>query len=247
MFVAGDARQSPFKNLNARLVYADPPTNRGMNAGASTDKLEDFQYQEFAYLWLRNAYANMAWNSRLVVCLHYKIRHIYERMIEKLEGLVYEQEIIWQYNFGLYTRRKFVPSHDNILVYRLGKPPFNWVDVAVESQRLQAGDKRADERGRTPGTVWSIPRVSGNSLDRLWMTGDRRSAQPAELCRRLLLAYTNKSDIVYDPFCGSGTMGVECATYDRKYLGQDICEHYVMEAKKRTELQGWTRHLMDNL
>lgn len=231
--ITADARDAPFKSLGATLIYADPPTNRGMNQGASSDRLNSYEYQQFTYGWLLNSASHMSDNSRLVVCCHYLTRETIERLVHKNFSYKFEQEIIWQYEFGLYTRQRFVTSHDNILVWKKGKPPFNWEAVAIESQRLRDGDSRGDLRGRTPGDVWSFPRVPGNSKDRRFLTGEKRSCQPIELCKRLVLAYTNKGQLVYDLFAGSGTMAKACQILERDYVGIDICSYYVDEIKKR--------------
>ena len=239
--VTGDARNSPYR-VRAHLIYADPPTNHGLNEGYASDRLTDLEYQIFALAWLNNAIARMAPDSRLVICLPYKLRRLYERLIhDNFRFLTFEQEIIWHYEFGLYTNSRFVPAHDNILVFKQGHPPFNWHEVAIESQRLRAGDPRADQRGRTPGSVWSIPRICGNSKYRYGLSkNDRRSCQPEELCKRILLAYTNEKQHVYDLFCGTGSMAVVAKTYRRIYYGLDICNHYVVGARDRVQKQ-WMR------
>ena len=240
--LTADARRAPFPNLNATLVYADPPTNRCMNEGASSDKLSQYEYEKFTYDWLLNSSRHMADNSRLVVCCHYKIRELLERLMKNLP-YKFEQEIIWYYEFGMYSRKRFVPSHDNILVWKKGKPPFNWEAVAIESQRQRANDRRADYRGRTPGDVWAIPRVPGNSKDRMYATGQRRSCQPIELCNRLVKAYTHKTQKVYDLFAGTGTMARSCQINGRDYTGIDICSYYIDEIKQR--LFNWQERFND--
>ena len=234
----GDATKSPY-NIRAHLVYADPPRNIGKNEGAVSDKLEPSQYQDFTQAWIRDAVNRMRDDSRLVICTNFRNRLMIEETCRR-HWLEYEQEIIWSYNFGLYTRSRFVPSHDNIIVYKLGNPPFNWQSVAVPSQRLQAGDSRGDLRGRVPSSVWNIPRLPGNSLERTHIKGKGISCQPEQLCSRILLAFTNKRHVVYDPFAGTGSMAIVCRRHERSYYGLDICEHYVENAKNRIEKQGLT-------
>jgi len=246
MIVADSTLPSPYRSAirgRVRLCYCDPPSGRGYND--NSDRLSYLEYQAFSLAWLGETVDLLDYidGSRLVLCLHHKIRRLFEHLIHhNFHQLTLEQEIIWHYDFGLYTRKKFVPSHDNILVYRTTNsiPPFNWQDVAIQSQRLTSGDSRADYRGRTPGTVWSIPRVPGNSLTRFFQRKlNRVSQQPEELAKRIILAYTNPNDIVFDPFLGSGTTAVICRTYNRRFYGQDNHEEYVKQAKQRVEKQGW--------
>lgn len=237
--VAGDAKQPPY-NIRADLIYCDPPTNNGVNEGNSSDHLSWIDYQVFCLTWLQACYRMLKFDSRLVLCLHGERRRLFEHLIHiNFPQLRFEQEIIWAYNFGLYTRRRFVPSHDNILVFKQGKPKFYWKQVAIPSQRMEANDWRADLRGRTPGTVWDIPRVPGNSNQRRFVSGTKRSCQPEELCTRILLAFTKEGDTVYDPFAGTGTMGVVCKKNKRTYFGQDICEFYAQDSWKRIKYEEW--------
>ncbi len=242
MIIQGDARKPPYI-VRARLVYADPPSGRGKNEGAISDRMSDIDYQQFALSWLSATIrvpGLMAEDSRLVLCTFPILRRVYENLIYyNFPELKFEQEVIWHYDFGTYTRKHFVPSHDNILIYRMGNPSFYWEDVAIKSQRLQVGDSRADVRGRTPGTVWSIPRVTGNSFDRAFVRGTARTCQPEALCERILLAYTEPGDKIYDPFAGTGTMGVVCKSHDRRYYGLEICNYYCKDIEERLNKSNW--------
>lgn len=235
MLTVSNALSLPIRNKSVKLVFADPPTNRGMNEGASSDTLDPLVYSHFALKWLLEAKRVMAYDSYLVICLYHKIRYLYEHIMHThFLDLHFDHEIIWDYNFGRYTNQRFVPSHDNLLVYKSGTPKFYWQEVAVESQRLRIGDPRADQRGRTPSSVWAIPREPGNSKSRRSMQDTyRRSCQPMLLCERIIKAYTRERDPVLNLFSGSGTMEICCRMLKRPVVSVDICEHYCREAKDR--------------
>lgn len=242
LIVADSTKATPYRiNGRVTLAYCDPPSQRGYN----TDRLSCVEYQAFTLAWLYQTISLLSSDSRLVLCLHHTIRRLFEHLIHiNFPQLTFEQEIIWHYNFGVYTRKRFVPSHDNILTYTIGHPPFNWQAVAIPSQRMQANDPRADWRGRTPGTVWAIPRTPGNSLSRYFQRKlNRVSQQPEELAKRIILAYTNQDQIIFDPFLGSGTVAFMARTYNRRYYGQDNTESYVKQAKERVTKQGWMTFL----
>ena len=232
-----NALSLPIRNKCIKLVFADPPTNRGMNEGASNDTLDPLAHSHFILNWLSEAQRVMAYDSYLVICLYHKIRYLYEYLIHNASFPIhFDHEIIWDYNFGRYTKQRFVPSHDNLLVYTFGRPKFYWQEVAVESQRLRIGDKRADQRGRTPSSVWAIPREPGNSKSRRSMRDTyRRSCQPMLLCERVIKAYTSEGDQVLNLFSGSGTMEICCRMLKRPVISIDLCKHYCREAKNRYE------------
>lgn len=68
-----------------------------------------------------------------------------------------------------------------------------------------------------------------------WAThkGDYRGNCPPQVPRNLILKYTNKNDIVLDPFCGSGTSMIECKLLNRKGIGIDINCDALKIAKNR--------------
>ena len=52
---------------------------------------------------------------------------------------------------------------------------------------------------------------------------------------RIILASTEKGDIVLDPFVGSGTTGVVAKNLGRRFVGIDFKEEYLEIAKRRLE------------
>lgn len=56
---------------------------------------------------------------------------------------------------------------------------------------------------------------------------------PEKLAEDHILSWTNRSDIVFDPMCGSGTTCKMARKNNRNYIGCDISEDYVNLAKKR--------------
>ncbi len=56
---------------------------------------------------------------------------------------------------------------------------------------------------------------------------------PVELPRRLILLYTNRGDMVLDPFMGAGSTAVAAAREGRHYLGYDISPEYCAMARER--------------
>lgn len=59
--------------------------------------------------------------------------------------------------------------------------------------------------------------------------------KPKELIRMMLEDYTNKGDLILDPFLGSGTTAVACVQTDRRYIGIEKEEKYYNIAVKRVK------------
>lgn len=218
-FYVGDATRLPINKISPKLIYIDAPYNTSDYENLLTHTLVNIR----SFI--------LAETSWLVICVNYKRRCLAEKLVQQLfQTLKLHNEIIWSYNFGLYTRKKFVVSHDTLLVFKRGTPEFYWQQVSIPSQRLESGDPRGDTRGRTPGDVWDIPRKPGNDLSRRFMKDIyHRQSQPIELCERIVRAYTKYHDLVFDPFMGSGTMAKACHFNNRRYIGGDKVEGYVRE------------------
>lgn len=57
--------------------------------------------------------------------------------------------------------------------------------------------------------------------------------KPVALMERCINIWTNKGDIVLDPFMGSGSTGVACNNLSRKFIGIEINRDYYSIAKER--------------
>ena len=55
------------------------------------------------------------------------------------------------------------------------------------------------------------------------------------MLEKIVLASTEEGQIILDPFCGSGTTGVEAVRFGRKFIGIDVSEEYLVISKKRLE------------
>jgi site-specific DNA-methyltransferase (adenine-specific) len=73
--------------------------------------------------------------------------------------------------------------------------------------------------GKRIGSVWNINKVPpGNMV--------HATEKPTKLIEQLLLTFSDKNDIICDPFMGSGTTGVACQKLNRKFIGIEIDEKY---------------------
>jgi len=125
-------------------------------------------------------------------------------------GLTVINHLIWKYQFGVYTRRKFVTSHYHIIfaVKNPKKYIFNKIDHYPEDVIF---------------------------MKREYWTGKIKTATklPLELVKKLILYSSNPGDIVLDPFIGSGTTAVAALETGRNFIGFEISPQYYEFAQKR--------------
>src|SRR6185312_6282543 len=129
-------------------------------------------------------------------------------------------EIIWAYDYGARTRRKWPAKHDNILLY--AKDPehytFNY-DTLDRIPYLAPGLVGAEKaaRGKTPTDVWWHTIVSPTGKEK---TG-YPTQKPLGILRRIIAASSRSGDWVLDFFAGSGTTGAAAAALGRRFVCVD--------------------------
>ena len=144
-------------------------------------------------------------------------------------------EIVWCYRGGGVPRHDFARKHDVILRYSFTKTPtFNVDDVRVpysdeSTERLEytarsfrssgTYDNYApNEKGKHPEDWWPMQPIMPSSKER---TG-YPTQKPLRLLERIVLASSDKSDMVLDPFCGCATTCVVAHDLQRRWVGIDI-------------------------
>ncbi len=167
------------------------------------------------------------------------------------ENLV--NEIIWAYQSGGRTLKRFSAKHDTILFYRKSREQyFDITKVAIrrEGNRSNHMKKCVDENGRAyrtirsggkvytyydddpvyPGDVWT-------DVSHLQQKDPQRTGfdtqKPVALLRRIIGCCTKEGDLTADLCCGSGTALAAAAAMDRPFLGMDTSSCAVMISRRR--------------
>lgn len=151
------------------------------------------------------------------------------------------QEIIWNYGAGVAAKHYLSPRNEKILWYLKDKANFTFnlddirdKDVKYPNQKKN-GKLRCNTLGKNPSDVWQIAKVTSGA-DR---SSDERTNHPAQfpvdLITRMVRGFTNKGDIVLDPFMGSGTTAEVCMDNNRFTLGFEIREDYCQTIANRLE------------
>lgn len=78
-------------------------------------------------------------------------------------------------------------------------------------------------------SVWSIN--TPKPIEKKY--GKHPTQKPLDLLRRIVLASTNKGNIILDPFTGSSTAGIAASMYDREFIGIDTEKKYLDLSIKR--------------
>jgi len=180
------------------------------------DKFDN--YLAFLEPRLREAYRILASNGSLYFHIDYREVHYCKILLDKIFGREsFINEIIWAYDYGARTRKRWPAKHDNILLY--AKDPkdfiFNYEDI--ERIPYMAPDLVGEEkaaRGKLPTDTWWHTIVATNSKEK---TG-YPTQKPLGILRRIIKASSNPGDTVLDFFAGSGTTGAVCLELGRRFI-----------------------------
>lgn len=143
----------------------------------------------------------------LMVHLDYREVHYVKVMLDEIFGREsFKNEIIWAYDYGARTTKKWSAKHDTILWYT--KDPERFTYRADESDRLPymapglvTPEKRA--RGKMPTDTWWHTIVSPTGKEK---TG-YPTQKPLGILERIVKVHTKPGDKLLDFFAGSGSFG----------------------------------------
>ena len=244
------------------LIYADPPffTNRQFHArvGRGEDSRKPAKwklaegyhdswtdmdsYLQFLYDRLSLMHRLLSPTGTLYLHLDWHADSHARLILDEIFGAGnFINEIIWAYHGPSPIRTAFNRKHDTILMYAKSKDyvfnvddvrePYNPNTVATFKASRKAGfGKIPDlERGKVPEDWWYFPVVARLHNER---TG-YPTQKPEALLERIVLASSNKNDIVADFFCGSGTTALAAAKHGRKFITCDESIRAVHTAKAR--------------
>jgi site-specific DNA-methyltransferase (adenine-specific) len=126
-------------------------------------------------------------------------------------------EIIWAYDYGARTRKRWPAKHDNILWYAKDPDHYTFNYDAIERIPYMApglvGKEKA-ARGKLPTDTWWHTIVATNGHEK---TG-YPTQKPLGVIKRIIMASSNPGDLVLDFFAGSGTVGDACLEMERNFI-----------------------------
>ncbi|MBT3239272.1 MAG: site-specific DNA-methyltransferase [Chloroflexi bacterium] len=246
---------------SVHLIYIDPPFNTGkvqkrtqikternsdgdrvgfkgqtyqtkiVGTKAYEDSFDDFI--SFISPRLEEAYRILAPNGTLYFHIDYREVHYCKILLDEIFGREnFLNEIIWAYDYGGRSKRKWPAKHDNILVYVKDIKNYTFNQDAVDRIPYMApglvGKEKA-ARGKTPTDTWWHTIVSPTGKEK---TG-YPTQKPLGILRRILQASSNPGDMVVDFFAGAGTTGAAALELDRKFLLVDSNPEAIEVMKKR--------------
>ncbi|MDE3069459.1 MAG: site-specific DNA-methyltransferase [Acidobacteriota bacterium] len=244
-----------------QMIYADPPFNTGraqvrrtlrtvadphgervgfkerryrsrvLARASFEDSFED--YLGFLEPRLREARRLLSESGTLYLHVDYREAHYCKVLLDQVFGRdSFLNEIIWAYDYGARTRRRWPAKHDTILVYVKDPGRYHFDCEEVDREPYMApglvGAAKA-ARGKLPTDCWWHTIVSPTGREK---TG-YPTQKPEGIVRRMVAASTRPGDWCLDPFAGSGTLGSVAAALGRRFVMIDSSAEALATMRRR--------------
>ncbi len=232
------------------LIFADPPYNLQLKSELTRpdrskvsavndkwDQFENFQkYDDFTYEWLSECKRILKKNGAIWVIGSYHNIFRVGTAIQNL-GFWILNDVIWNKNNPMPNFRgtRFTNAHETLIwasKSEKSKYTFNYQSLKCLNDDLQMRSN------------WDLPICNGS--ERLKKDGKKihSTQKPEALLHRILLATSNKNDLILDPFLGSGTTATVAKKLGRNYFGIEKEKNYFKAAEQRIKA---TKPIEDDL
>lgn len=241
----------PLKDGLFRLTVTSPPYHNAINykkhiernswyRGNQKDTLDDYLKQmedaftEVYRATMESGFCCIIIGNEISNGTIIPLPHILMERICKPRGLWdFHEEIIWNKvtggldRFGVTIQRPYPTyyranvMHEHILVLRKGKLTHEMNGPS----KFKIDDVMKKD---TSNSIWNITPVPPRYVD-------HPCPFPEEIPLRLITLYSNKGELVLDPFSGSGQTGKAAKFLSRGFVGLDIEREYVILSKTRIE------------
>ena len=226
------------------LLIVDPPYNLDKNFhGNKFKKISDEYYAEYTETWIKSILPLLKDDATIYVCCDWKCSPEIGIVLKKYFYI--QNRITWQREKGRGALSNWKNGMEDIWFATKSKSyTFNVEDVKVRRKVIapykvdgKPKDWEETEEGNFRNTYpsnfwddisipyWSMPENTAHPTQK-----------PEKLLAKLILASSNASDVVFDPFLGSGSTSVTAKKLGRHYVGIEQNPQYCVWAEKRIEM-----------
>jgi len=252
-----------FADQSFQLIYIDPPFNTGRaqtrrtlqtipdedgdrtgfnGRRYKTRLLEQSSYRDcfddyLAFLAprLEEAHRLLRKTGTLYFHIDYREAHYCKLLLDEIFGREsFLNEIVWAYDYGARSKRRWPKKHDTILVYVKAPAEYFFDSEEVDREPYMAPGLVTEEKvakGKLPTDVWWHTIVPTSGAEK---TG-YPTQKPEGIVRRMVQASTREGDWCLDFFAGSGTLGAVASGLGRRYVLIDSNPEAVRVMRARLE------------
>lgn len=226
----------------ADLIIIDPPYNLSKNFnGLHFKSMSNEEYLDYLYSWFPAVIKKLKPTGSLYLCGDWKCTSALQQVLS--EHLTILNRITWQREKGRGAASNWKNGMEDIW-FAVANPKDYYFNLdAVKIRRKVIAPYKSDGKPKDweetsdgnfrmtcPSNFWDDISVPFWSMPE---NTPHPTQKPEKLYAKLILASTQKGDVVFDPFLGSGTASVVSKKLDRNFCGIEINEEYCVWAEKR--------------
>ena len=228
------------------LLFIDPPYNlqKKFNDSSWFKELDEKEYEKWMDSWLSKMIRTLKSNASIYICGDWKSSNAIYNSAKKYFKI--QNRITWEREKGRGARKNWKNCTEDIWFCTMSNEyAFNIEDVKLKRKVLapykntngEPKDWQSESNGNFrvshPSNIWTDITIPFWSMPE---NTDHPTQKPEKLLAKIILASTNKGDLVFDPFLGSGTTAVAAKKLGRNFSGVEIDEHYGCITLKRLKL-----------
>jgi site-specific DNA-methyltransferase (adenine-specific) len=219
----------------ARLIYIDPPFNTGKTQVRADNSYKDSfdNFKSFIVPRIEEAHRLLSNDGSFFIHLDWRECHYVKVWTDEIFGRDnFMNEIIWSFDYGGRSKKKWSAKHNNIFWYV--KDRNNYIFNYDEIDRIPylapglVGEEKA-AKGKTPTDSWWSTIVHTNGKEK---TG-YPTQKPLKILERIVKVHSMPGDMTMDFFAGSGSFGEAAGKNNRSCVLIDSNPSAIEIMKKR--------------
>ncbi len=228
------------------LLFVDPPYNITKKFGASAfKKMRTEEYLDWMDNWLQLIIRLLKPTASIYICGDWRTSAPLQLLCEKY--FIVRNRITFEREKGRGSKTNWKNNHEDIwyctmsnkFVFNVEAVKLKRKVIAPYRENGKPKDWQETENGKFrltyPSNIWTDITIPFWSMPE---NTPHPTQKPEKLLAKIILASSNKNDMVFDPFAGVGTTGVVAKKLDRNFVmiekEKEYC-HYALERLKQAE------------
>ena len=244
--VCGDAFKVVNKLSHKKfdLLFADPPYNLTKIFGANSFRQTSLnEYEIWLDSWLKDCVKLLKETASVYICGDWRSAAAIQRV--GMKYFILRNRITWEREKGRGAKTNWKNASEDIWFFTVSDDYIFNLDAVKTKRKVLAPytengqpkdwkkSKKGNFRLTHPSNLWTDLTVPFWSMPE---NTAHPTQKPEKLLAKIILASTNKNDLILDPFAGSGTTAVVAKKLNRNFVGIEADENYCLLTEKRLTL-----------
>ncbi len=223
------------------LIITDPPYNNEKDFGKGKVKISRESFKVWCDSWIKECARILKPNGSIYLCIDWSNSGMIQELLNKY--FIVRNRITWKRDKGRGSKKNWKNNMEDIW-FATKSDSYTFNIEAVKEKKLVIApyvDKKGNPKDwheennqkfrlTHPSNIWTDLTVPFWSMPE---NTEHPTQKPEKLISRIIMASSNKNDLIFDPFMGSGTMAVVAKKLNRQYLGFEIEKRFYVLLNKR--------------